>query len=82
MKEESVENLRITNYNQRDKTISITDGINTETIPIITPNEMPLNVFSNSEQPGQELKKPEFPGASNNKQEESRKRFREDELFS
>ena len=43
---ENFENYRVTYYNSTDETISITDGINTEIIPIITANETPLSVVS------------------------------------
>ena len=60
---ESVENFRVTYYNPRSKEISITDGINTEIIPIITANETPLNVASASAQVSQEVATPQIPGA-------------------
>lgn len=67
---ETVENFRVTNYNQVRNTITITDGINTEIITIITANEAPINVASASVQPNnQETVAPEIPGATqqNNK---------------
>jgi hypothetical protein len=62
---ETVENFRVTNYNQVSNTITITDGINTEIITIITANEAPINVASASVQPNnQETVAPEIPGAT------------------
>ena len=61
---ESVENFRVTYYNPRSKEISITDGINTEIIPIITANETPLSVASAAAQVGQEVATPQIPGAN------------------
>lgn len=62
---ETVENFRVTNYNQISNSITISDGINTEVIPIITPNESPLNVASATIQPNnQEAVTPPVPGAT------------------
>lgn len=61
---ETVENFRVTYYNPTSNTISITDGINTEIIPIITANETPLSVASAPAQVGQEVATPQIPGAS------------------
>ncbi|MFL2835037.1 MAG: hypothetical protein ACJZ9L_02555 [Coraliomargaritaceae bacterium] len=62
---ETVENFRVTNYNQISNSITISDGINTEVIPIITPNESPLNVASAAIQPNnQEAVTPPVPGAT------------------
>jgi hypothetical protein len=62
---ETVENFRVTNYNQVSNTITITDGINTEIITIITANEAPINVASASVQPNnQEAVAPAIPGAT------------------
>ncbi len=61
---ETVENFRVTFYNPTSSTISITDGINTEIIPIITANETPLSVASAPAQVGQEVATPQIPGAS------------------
>ena len=41
---ETVDNFRVTYYNSTNNTISITDGINSEVIPIITANETPLSI--------------------------------------
>jgi hypothetical protein len=67
---ETVDNFRVTNYNQLSNTVTITDGINTELITIITANEAPLNVASAVALPNnQEAVAPPVPGASqqNNK---------------
>lgn len=67
---ETVDNFRVTNYNQLSNTVTITDGINTELITIITANEAPLNVASAAAPPNnQEAVAPPVPGASqqNNK---------------
>lgn len=62
---ETVENFRVTKYNQISNSITISDGINTEVIPIITPNESPLNVASATIQPNnQEAVTPLLPGAT------------------
>ena len=61
---ETVENFRVTYYNPTSNTISITDGINTEIIPIITANETPLSVASSPTQMGQEVATPQIPGAT------------------
>ena len=62
---ETVENFRVTKYNQISNSITISDGINTEVIPIITPNESPLNVASAAIQPNnQEAVTPPVPGAT------------------
>ena len=61
---ETVENFRVTYYNPTSNTISITDGINTEIIPIITANETPLSVASAPAKVGQEVATPQIPGAS------------------
>ena len=61
---ETVENFRVTYYNPTSNTISITDGINTEIIPIITANETPLSIVSAPTQVGQEVATPQFPGAT------------------
>ena len=61
---ETVENFRVTYYNPTSNTISITDGINTEIIPIITANETPLSIVSAPTQVGQEVATPQIPGAT------------------
>ena len=61
---ETVENFRVTYYNRKSNTISITDGINTEIIPIITANETPLSIVSAPTQVGQEVATPQIPGAT------------------
>ncbi len=43
---ETVETLRVSNYNPTSNSITITDGINTETIAISDANDNPLNVVS------------------------------------
>ena len=66
---ETVENFRVTNYNQINNTITITDGINTEVISIITANETPLNIASANAQPNkQDTVTPPIPGATTNQQ--------------
>ena len=62
----AVENFRVTDYNPRSNSISITDGINTEIIPIITANETPLSVASIASQASQEVATPQLPKASAN----------------
>jgi len=67
---ETVDNFRVTNYNQLSNTVTITDGINTELITIITANEAPLNVASAAAPPNnQEAVAPPVPVATqqNNK---------------
>ena len=63
---ETVENFRVTYYNPTSNTISITDGINTEIIPIITANETPLSILSAIIQKGQEVATPQIPEANAN----------------
>ena len=61
---ETVENFRVTSYNSTSKTISITDGINTEIIPMIKANETPLSIASAPTKVGQEVATPKIPGAN------------------
>ena len=70
---ETVENFRVTSYNPISNTISITDGINTETIPIITANETPLSVASATKQVSQEVATPQIPGATANQNKDKPK---------
>lgn len=63
---ETFENFRVTYYNPTSNTISITDGINTEIIPIITANETPLSVASAPAKVGQEVATPQIPEANAN----------------
>lgn len=71
---ETVENLRVTYYNQKNNTISITDGINTEIIPIITANETPLNVVTAAtKQNNQDAVTPPIPGATANQNKDKPK---------
>ena len=69
---ETVENIRVTNYNSKNNTITITDGINSETISIIAANETPLSVIGVSEGK-KDIKTPEIPGIENNQNEEKKK---------
>ena len=61
---EKFENFRVTYYNPTNNTISISDGINTELIPIITANETPLSVASAPSQSSQEIAEPQIPGTA------------------
>lgn len=61
---ETVENFRVTYYNPTSNSISITDGINTEIIPMITANDTPLSIVSAPTKEGQEVAKPQIPGTS------------------
>ena len=71
---ETVENFRVTNYNQNSNSITISDGINTEVIPIITPNESPINVVSATTQPkNKDAVTPPVPGATPSKQNNNAK---------
>lgn len=66
---ESVNNLKIINYDPRNKTITLSDGINTEIMPIISANESPLSVSNTSEKPAnQRNAQPSIPGANTTKQ--------------
>ena len=64
---ETVDNFRVTYYNRSNNTISITDGINSEVIPIITANETPLSIAGASYQIDQEVAEPQIPGATASK---------------
>tara|TARA_B100001093_G_scaffold344426_1_gene329187 strand:- start:1859 stop:2461 length:603 start_codon:yes stop_codon:yes gene_type:complete len=71
---ETVENFRVTNYNHISNSITLSDGINAEIIPIITPNESPLNVISATDPPkNQEARTPQMPGATSKKQNDNSK---------
>lgn len=71
---ETVENFRVTSYDQKNNTISITDGINTEVIPIITANETPLSVASAVTKPSNsEVATPPIPGATANQNKDKPK---------
>ena len=70
---ETVENFRVTYYNPTSKTISITDGINTEIIPIITANETPLSILTAIIQKGQEVATPQIPEANANQNKDKPK---------
>ena len=79
---ETVENFRVTYYNPTNNTISITDGINTEIIPIITANETPLSVASGPTSKKGKRLSPQIPGAKANQNKDKRqKRLQEDESF-
>ena len=58
----AVDNFRVTYYNPTNNTISITDGINTEIIPIIKANETPLSIISEPVQKGEKISMPQKPG--------------------
>ena len=70
---EAVENFRVTYYNPTSKTISITDGINTEIIPIITADETPLSIISATMQKGQEVATPQISEANANQNKDKPK---------
>ena len=61
---ETVENFSVTYYNPKNNSISITDGINSEIIPIITANETPVSIISAPKQVGQVVATPPTSGAS------------------
>ena len=66
---ETVNNIKVINYDPRNKTITITDGINTEIMPIISANETPLSVSDKSGSPvNQRNAQPSIPGAKAEKQ--------------
>ena len=71
---EAVENFRVTYYDPVNKTISITDGINSEVISIVTANETPLSVASAVPTANnKEVQKPPTPGATENKNKDKAK---------
>ena len=70
---ETVENFRVTYYNPTSNTISITDGINTEVIPIINANETPISVASGPSEVRQEVTTPQIPGATANQNKDKPK---------
>lgn len=62
---ETVENFRVTNYNRMNNAIIISDGINTETLTIVTANETPVSVASATPRPNnQDALTPPIPGAT------------------
>ena len=63
---ETVENLRVSNYNAINNTINITDGINSETIAISSASEKPLNVTGSAEQPAKDQASKTPPGLPSN----------------
>ena len=70
---ETVENFRITNYNNINKAITISDGINTEIIPIIAANEIPLSVVSSTSQIDKQIAPPPKPGDKDNQNKDKPK---------
>ena len=70
---ETVENFRVSYYDPKNNTISISDGINTEIITIITASETPLNVASGSTELDQKVTTKEIPGLTKNQNEEKPK---------
>ena len=70
---ETIENFRVTYYSPKNNTISITDGINTEIIPIITANETPLSVIGNASQTKEDIAETQIPGAKNNQKKDGAK---------
>lgn len=70
---ETVENFRVTFFNPTSNTISITDGINSEIISLITASETPLKVASSATIEGEKVTTPQIPGADNNQNKEKTK---------
>lgn len=72
---ETVDNFRVTYYNQKSNAISITDGINSEVISIITANETPLSVVNGptNEKVGQDVAMPKLSEAKANQNKEKPK---------
>ena len=70
---EMVETLRISNYDPASNSITITDGINTETITISAANDTPLNVASATPQPNNEKAvEPPLPNPTNQNNKKSK----------
>lgn len=62
---ETVDNFRVTNYNRMNNAIIISDGINTETLTIVTASETPVTVVSAVAKPNnQDVVTPPTPGAT------------------